>query len=974
MRQGQRTLRARLWVAQLLILTALSLGLGGCERVGELAPLSEPVVHYDGAWEYRYGESPRLSDGRWAWAMPDHNDGGWQPTKIVHKPPGRKKDEPLWLRSRVLSPPIKDAVFYVRSVDEDYEGYFDGRPLGVVGRFKRDRSTLSSTKPMFLRLGDNPAGKMLVIRLYSPTRLIGLSDTGQYAIGGRAELINYLYVKGLRRIFIGTFLLTTGLFTVALFFLRRQETNYLYYSCFSFFLGVYLICRTELRHLIYENPNFWWVLDISSLCLVVMFLGYFYNAIFGSGYRQIRRWVPHMFLLYFIAASILVAARLVPLMWFLFPLQVLILIELVVLTSSAVFIALKGNSDATLIAVGWVLASMPATYELLGGLGIIRKDINTIEFSSVLFVFSLGIVLAKRFVLLHRRMRDHSAMMQLSLASTSALDATEHARAALEQVLKLLRGERALLFLVRAGGELLELFVGLDDRGNTSSTWQDYDSPIVDSVKQRYQARLATRIRPRPQPRIGTDGDADGEDAEQIIVAMPMLAQQQFLGVIYLEVDPKKRSFTREDIEVLAALTNQIAMSLLSTRALRLEVETTMAQRRLAEQGALLDAAARMARGDLTSTITVPEGSELAQLAQALDAMRRDLQSKLHELETSHAEVQELNVELRRQIEQRSRHVLELALKSDQAPAARSFFDPGAMLGEHYRVIRLLGQGAMGSVFEVERTTDGRHLAAKVLAARADKTTKMRFAREAQLLARLKHPSLISIVDVDMTATGVLYLVMELVRGTTLKLCQERYGDARFAFPVLRQIAEGLAAIHSAGIIHRDLKPANVLIAEAGGSATPVVKLVDFGLSTLSQAGANREDSIEMRINKDGPPEDPKDDKKDEQVRSGFVVGTPMYMAPECSDRVRSARPPTDIYSFGLIAYELLTGELPFERPPIALALKGEPLVFTALRSARSDLPAELTRLIDSCLAEDPSARPDANSLAARLASLLRLS
>ena len=111
----------------------------------------------------------------------------------------------------------------------------------------------------------------------------------------------------------------------------------------------------------------------------------------------------------------------------------------------------------------------------------------------------------------------------------------------------------------------------------------------------------------------------------------------------------------------------------------------------------------------------------------------------------------------------------------------------------------------MGTVFEVERTTDHKRFAAKVLTEARKKTSLLRFAREAQILCRLDHPNLISIVDIDVTKDGVVFLVMELVRGSVLKQFRDRFGQLPFALTVLRQMTAGLATIHRSGIVHREV-------------------------------------------------------------------------------------------------------------------------------------------------------------------------
>ena len=193
-------------------------------------------------------------------------------------------------------------------------------------------------------------------------------------------------------------------------------------------------------------------------------------------------------------------------------------------------------------------------------------------------------------------------------------------------------------------------------------------------------------------------------------------------------------------------------------RAMKLEVESAINQRRLAEQGVLLDGAVRMAGGDLESPIAVADTSPLRHLGQALDDMRRDLREKFHQLQESHAKVKSLNEELLRQIEQRSRRLLEALLGSERVPVATATeLAAGSTLGEVYTVVRNIGHGAMGAVYEVERTTDRQRLAAKVLSGYGDRTSLIRFAREAQLLAKVVHPNLIQIVDVDVTSGGTQF-------------------------------------------------------------------------------------------------------------------------------------------------------------------------------------------------------------------------
>jgi hypothetical protein len=273
-----------------------------------------------------------------------------------------------------------------------------------------------------------------------------------------------------------------------------------------------------------------------------------------------------------------------------------------------------------------------------------------------------------------------------------------------------------------------------------------------------------------------------------------------------------------------------------------------LAERELAEQRVLLAAVARLAAGDRDTPIEVPQASPQAALAAGLERMRRDVQHQFQALIERNAEVVQLNADLRHQIEQRSLLMIESMEAGRDAAAASgtslrlgeapSVLRAGTLLAQRYRVLGTLGQGAMGIVHEVERLSDGRRLAAKVLASRPDLHALVRFAREARMLARLRHPNLVAIVDVDVTVDRVAYIVMELARGRSLADCRDRHGDPAFVLPVLRQVAEALTAVHAAAVIHRDLKPNNVLIREDADAGLQV-KLVDFGVSRLLEGPAD---------------------------------------------------------------------------------------------------------------------------------------
>ncbi len=201
------------------------------------------------------------------------------------------------------------------------------------------------------------------------------------------------------------------------------------------------------------------------------------------------------------------------------------------------------------------------------------------------------------------------------------------------------------------------------------------------------------------------------------------------------------------------------------------------------------------------------------------------LQEKVQELQKKSTEMRALNDELMRQIDQRSRRLLNAMLAridddSGDPTVGVATIGIGSLLSDAYRVVRAIGSGGFGTVYEVERLADNQHLAAKVVSSDANRDALLRFGREAQLLSRLHHENLVSIYDIDVTEGGRLFIIMELVEGLTLRQLRQRYGDLRWVLPVLQQIAAGLAAIHERGIVHRDHGRKNKLCSLTGHRAT----------------------------------------------------------------------------------------------------------------------------------------------------------
>ena len=483
------------------------------------------------------------------------------------------------------------------------------------------------------------------------------------------------------------------------------------------------------------------------------------------------------------------------------------------------------------------------------------------------------------------------------------------------------------------------------------------------------------------------------------------------------------------------------------------------------------------------------------------DELNVELGERVKLLQVKHREVELLNDELRRQIAARSRELAEkLSRMEDEEISPPPVLEKGTVVENRYRVIKELGSGGMGTVYEVERITDGKHFALKALAGGGDAQARARFAREAQIVANVNHPNVVSIVDVDVAKSGFIFLVMELVEaGTTLSDVRRRNRDVPWTLGVLAQVAEGIDAIHGAGIIHRDLKPGNILLSRGADGRKPLVKITDFGISSLvpdgtrisameraamvassslpdahelldpfaaarrapegtpavriSELEATRKKSVKLVAPAPGPldrdsglvtsarpdilldleyqpalpvdtgslatekvatrpvvaaagaagetageagetagGEHTKQEDAVERARgsdrpaapatppvaprtpsgpssplteTGLIFGTPQYMAQELTTGTKNATRASDVFSLGIIAFEVLTGKRPFPEAPVSAKLSGralpKPMPF---RAAIPTLPLEIAELLDRAMQHDPRTRPTANEMA----------
>src|SRR5712691_8708312 len=239
-----------------------------------------------------------------------------------------------------------------------------------------------------------------------------------------------------------------------------------------------------------------------------------------------------------------------------------------------------------------------------------------------------------------------------------------------------------------------------------------------------------------------------------------------------------------------------------------------------------------------------------------------------------------------------------------------------------------------------------RPVALKVLSQRfvGDQTAQQRFRREARAAGRMQHPNAVTVTDFGATDDGYLYIVMELLEGRTLRdlLVHEAPLDSARAVSFMLQTCAAVGAAHEAGLIHRDLKPANIFI-EQRPNLPAIAKVLDFGVAKFV---------VEEH-----------DDDYNTLTQVGAIIGTPRYMSPEQCSGAAPLTPASDVYSLGIILYEMLTGAVPFSaETPLAVAMKQVTEAPRLPREVVPSIPKELETVVLHALAKHAADRPpDAN-------------
>ena len=263
----------------------------------------------------------------------------------------------------------------------------------------------------------------------------------------------------------------------------------------------------------------------------------------------------------------------------------------------------------------------------------------------------------------------------------------------------------------------------------------------------------------------------------------------------------------------------------------------------------------------------------------------------------------------------------------------------GQTLADKYRVEELINEGGMGAVYRATHILMDKTVAIKVLhpALAADDKIVARFSREARAASRISHPHALNVTDFGESGNGVVFLVMEYLRGKTLK--EVIHEDSPMPLPrvveIVRQVCGALEAAHNEGVVHRDLKSDNIMLVEVGGDGD-WAKVLDFGIAKITE-----------KVGQDPALTAP-----------NLIIGTPQYMSPEQCSQASEIDARSDIYSFGIILYEMLAGHVPFTgESPTAIMMKHLQDAPPSILEERKDLPAAVGRVVARALAKRPEER-----------------
>jgi hypothetical protein len=328
-------------------------------------------------------------------------------------------------------------------------------------------------------------------------------------------------------------------------------------------------------------------------------------------------------------------------------------------------------------------------------------------------------------------------------------------------------------------------------------------------------------------------------------------------------------------------------------------------------------------------------------------SLERRVAEQVAEIVERAEQIEALNAQLQGQVKARSDELAtalaRLSERREQGGLAK-----GSVLDERFEIEAPIGAGGMGLVYAGNDRKSGQRVAIKVVRAATggDVDTLQRFVREAGTAATVPHPAVVKMLHVGVAEGGLVYQVQELVEGVELSHCLVRPWAPADAARLGAVLFDALAAAHARGVVHRDVKANNLMLTKAA----PGLKLLDFGIAKLFEEAQGTGVSS--------------------MTRTGLMIGTPAFMAPEQARGASNVGDRADVYSAGTVLYMMLAGRLPFQSTPDG-GVNLQRLIEDApeLRSLAPSTPEALARIVMRCLSRDPNERPSAQALAAELAA-----
>lgn len=412
---------------------------------------------------------------------------------------------------------------------------------------------------------------------------------------------------------------------------------------------------------------------------------------------------------------------------------------------------------------------------------------------------------------------------------------------------------------------------------------------------------------------------------QRIVLAVPILSStEEPLGAFVVS-----RSLD-EEMAAFRQIRNTLLLVGLALILVSIPVSYAMGRQIAKPLQELAEGAIAIRDGKLDVELPEAGKDEVGALARAFRAMVGELREK--------AQLEELLAELQRRPPEPTLALRTLHTARNHSEAAEpqggAFPTPrvGELLAGRYEVLSVLGRGGMGAVYRAYDRELEEDVAVKVLmpAAFEEGTAAIQnLKQEIRLARKISHPNVVRTHDLG-EAGGMRFLTMEFVPGTTLREVTERRGGIAIApgLQIAKQLCRGLAAVHEAGIVHRDIKPHNIMVLPNG-----VLKLMDFGIASSNEGSLD-------------------------QLQEGQTVGTPYYMSPEQA-RGEKLDIRSDLYSVGIVLFELFTAQRPFEgKDPLEVMRKQVAVDPPRPSQFRADMPELLERIILACMAKDPNRRP----------------